>query len=105
MKNFSLGLFLIFLNFFVIFINIYIADSTKKILKQNKISEIKISSLKEKIKINELEYSAHLDPIYLKRLENIYIKNKKELSVLNIITRENFNKDFLKTVYKVNAKR
>jgi len=51
----------------------YYSNLTRPIEKEITIVQSQIKSLQDKLKINELEYTAHLSPDYLERLEQIYL--------------------------------
>ena len=100
MRYYTLGSIFLFLSLITILISFYYINLIRPAEKEIKLINLKISSLEDKIKINELEYAAHLIPDYLLTLEKIYFLNKySEETNLNIIGIKQLSfKDFQKVI-------
>ena len=81
------------LNLLLVFSTIYIANKTREIEKNNYNFEIKISNIKEELKINKIEYIAHQNSSYLKKLYSIYFHKLKNHNLSNVISLNQFSDD------------
>tara|TARA_B100000029_G_C16888656_1_gene709502 strand:- start:229 stop:552 length:324 start_codon:yes stop_codon:yes gene_type:complete len=103
MKYFTATLCFFALSAFAASLNLYYGNLTNKIEKDIEITKKEITNLKEKITINELEFTVHTNINYLEELKNIYLSEyENEFNSRNIISLSDLkNKDF-KNIYKVN---
>ena len=76
MKYYTLGIIFFLFSLIAILMSYYYSDLTRSVEKETKSTQLQINSLHDKIKINKLEYAAHLHPEYLKKLEQIYFFDK-----------------------------
>ena len=82
----------------------YYSNLTRPIEKEITIVQSQIKSLQDKLKINELEYTAHLSPDYLERLEQIYLFNKfSKDTEFKIVEIQEFSSKDLVRVIKVSS--
>tara|TARA_B100001123_G_C14971037_1_gene891661 strand:- start:346 stop:663 length:318 start_codon:yes stop_codon:yes gene_type:complete len=105
MRYYTLSLTFIFLSLITILISFYYVALIKPVEKEIAVINLQINTLRDKIKINELEYSAHTHSDYLTELENVYLFDKyKEGNNLNIVGINNFSLKNLDKVIKVVSK-
>tara|TARA_Y100000590_G_scaffold470749_1_gene669232 strand:- start:10896 stop:11213 length:318 start_codon:yes stop_codon:yes gene_type:complete len=104
MKYYNLGILFIFLSLIVILTSYYYTGLTRPLEKEIEVIQLKINSAEKQIKINELEFAAHLNHEYLKKLESVYFSNKyiKEKDI-NIVDLKDTNIKNLSRVFKVNS--
>ena len=76
----------LFLNLLLVFSMIFIANKTREIEKNNNNLKIEISKITEDIKINKIEFTAHLNTSYLDKLYSLYFFNPKKNIISNIIS-------------------
>ena len=79
---------------------------TRQIEKDIDISKVKINNLKSSIKINELEYAAHINTNYLLKLKSIYLTDYNENEdeeVFNYIDLNDFKKKNIHQVFKAST--
>ena len=104
MRYYTLGIIFLFISLITILISFYCINLTRSFENEIENVQLKISFLKDKIKINELEYVAHLQPDYLKKLEQIYfLKKYNKETDLNIIGVQEFRFKDLGQVIKVTS--
>ena len=104
MRYYTLGIIFLFISLITILISFYCINLTRSFENEIENVQLKISFLKDKIKINELEYVAHLQPDYLKKLEQIYfLKKYNKQTDLNIIGVQEFRFKDLGQVIKVTS--
>ena len=102
MKYYTIGSFFISLSLILTFIVFYFSVLTRQIEKKIDLTNLEIIKFKESIKLNELEYSAHTNPIYLKRLEEIYLSNELNFSnETNIVSYKYLHKK-IEDIFEVN---
>ena len=90
------------LNFTITIVLFYYANLTKEIDIKIKNTELQIKSFKEKININEIEYAAHLNPEYLKKLAEIYFDlSFQEKNIQKIYTIKEFNAKDLDQIIRI----
>ena len=95
---------LLLLSSILILLLLYFGKLTRQIEKDIDISLSKINNLKTLIKINELEYTAHINTNYLLKLKSIYLAdNKEDEPVFNYIDLENFKKKNIHQAIKVST--
>ena len=92
----------LFLNLLLVFSMIFIANKTREIEKNNNILKIKISKVKDDVKINKIELMTHQNSSYLKKLYSIYFEdlersNNPNLILLNEFSAEDKNMKLVKT--------
>jgi len=105
MKYYTTTISLFLLSFFLVLILLYYGGLTRKVEK--KIANIKseINYLNDLILVNELEFTAHIRPSYLNKLEKIYLSSNYEKNEeLNIVGINSFNATSIKQVLKVKVK-
>ena len=104
MKYYTLGTIFILISLITILISFYYANLTRSFEKKIKSTQLDISSLQDKIKINELEFAAHLSIEYLEKLEKVYFFNNyyKETD-LKIVGIQEFKFKNLSKVIKVSS--
>ena len=104
MKYFKVGIIFLLFNFITVFVILHYADQTKKIEKNNKEIIEQISYFNEQLKINELEYSVHMNPTYLRKLEKIYFDdNIEENKKQNLVIIDNLSSRYIEKVFKVKS--
>ena len=104
MKYYTLGTIFLFITLMTILMLFYYSKLTLKIEKNITNIELRIESLSDKIKVNELEYAAHLNSDYLKSLEKIYFFNKYNNDTeLRIVGIHEFNFEDLGPVIKISS--
>ena len=81
---------------------LYFGGLTRQIEKDIDMIKSEINNLNNKIKINELEYTAHTSFGYLKKLEQLYLENDYDENMkLNIVSIDDFKNKNLHRVFKV----
>ena len=104
MKYFTAIATLLGLNLVSIITLLYFGSIAKEIEKENKILEIQILKFNKQLKINEVEFTFHSRPSYLKKLQKIYFDTDNMDSFEN--TRMNlidFEKKELRNIYMVSS--
>ena len=104
MKYYSVGILFIISSLILILFSFYYSKLTREIEKNINIIQLKISTIEDKIKVNELEFAAHTNSEYLKKLEKIYLHidhNKRQDVKIIGINDLNF-KDLGKIVKVIN---
>ena len=104
MKYYTLGLIFFFISLITILMSYYYSNLTRSVEKEIESTQLQINSLYDKIKINELEFTAHLNSEYLKKLEQIYFfdKHNKETN-LKIVGINEFNFKDLRPIIKITS--
>jgi len=72
MKYFTAIATLLGLNLVSVITLLYFSGISKEIEKENKILEMQILKFNKQLKINEVEFTLHSRPSYLKKLQKIY---------------------------------
>ena len=104
MKYFTAIATLLGLNLVSVITLLYFSDISKEIEKENKILEMQILKFNKQLKINEVEFTLHSRPSYLKKLQKIYFDTDNMDSFEN--TRMNlidFEKKELRNIYMVSS--
>ena len=104
MKYFTAIAILLCLNLISVITLLYFSGISKEIEKENKILEMQILKFNKQLKINEVEFTLHSRPSYLKKLQKIYFDTDNIDSFKN--TRMNlidFEKKELKNIYMVSS--
>ena len=83
----------VLLNLVLVFSMIFIANKTREIEKNNTNLKNKISIITEDIKINKIEFIAHQNSSYLKKLYSIYFSENKENKAPSLISIKMIIKD------------
>ena len=98
MKYYTAITTLIFFNIIAIVSLLYFGNGTSLIKEENKKILIEINNEKERLKINELEYSLYTNYNYLEKIHKIYFDNNKSplkvenrVSINDLKNRKNFN--------------
>ena len=94
----------LFLNLFLVFAMIFIANKSRDIEKKNNNLKIEISKISEDIKINNIELITHKNSSYLKNLFSIYFTSKNIIVNPNIVSINNISKNE-KNLKLVNSKK
>ena len=104
MKYFSAIATLLCLNLISVITLLYYSGISKEIEKENKILEMKILKFNKQLKINEVEFTLHSRPSYLKKLQKIYFDTDNmdsfENTRINLI---DFEKKELKNIYMASS--
>ena len=104
MKYFTAIATLLGLNLISVITLIYFSGISKEIEKENKILEMQISKFSKQLKINEVEFTLHSRPSYLKKLQKIYFDTDNmdsfENTRINLI---DFEKKELRNIYMVSS--
>ena len=104
MKYFTAIATLLGLNLVSVITLLYFSGIAKEIEKENKILEIQILKFSKQLKINEVEFTTHSRPSYLKKLQKIYFDtynmNSFENTRINLI---DFEKKELRNIYMVSS--
>ena len=104
MKYFTAIATLLGLNLISVITLIYFSGISKEIEKENKILEMQISKFSKQLKINEVEFTLHSRPSYLKKLQKIYFNTDNmdsfENTRINLI---DFEKKELRNIYMVSS--
>ena len=104
MKYFTAIATLLGLNLVSVITLLYFSGISKEIEKENKILEMQILKFNKQLKINEVEFTLHSRPSYLKKLQKIYFDTDNMDSFKN--TRMNlidFEKKELRNIYTVSS--
>ena len=104
MKYFTAIATLLGLNLVSVITLLYFSGISKEIEKENKILEMQILKFNKQLKINEVEFTLHSRPSYLKKLQKIYFDTDNIDSFKN--TRMNlidFEKKELRNIYTVSS--
>ena len=104
MKYFTAIATLLGLNLISVITLLYFSGISKDIEKENKILEMQILKFGKQLKINEVEFTFHSQPSYLKKLQKIYFDTDNIDSFKN--TRMNlidFEKKELRNIYMVSS--
>ncbi len=80
-----IGAFL-FLNLFLVFSMIFIANKTREIEKINHSLNIDISKIKEDLKINKIEFITHMNKSYLEKLYNLYFSEVSKYKIPRVVS-------------------
>ena len=104
MKYFTAIATLLGLNLISVITLLYFGSISKKIEKENKILEMQIFKFNKQLKINEVEFTLHSQPSYLKKLQKIYFDTDNidsfENTRMNLI---DFEKKELRNIYMVSS--
>ena len=104
MKYFTAIATLLGLNLVSVITLLYYSGISKEIEKENKILEMQILKFNKQLKINEVEFTLHSRPSYLKKLQKIYFDtdnmNSFENTRINLI---DFEKKELKNIYMASS--
>ena len=104
MKYFTTIATLLGLNLVSIITLLYFSNNAKEIKKENKILEMQILKINKQLKINEVEFTLHSQPSYLKKLQKIYFDTNDidsfENTRINLI---DFEKKELKNIYMASS--
>ncbi len=89
-----------FLNLFIAFSMVFVANKTREIEKKNNHIKYQILKIQDDLKINLIELTAHKNSNYLKKMHSLYFLNKNNEREPNLFTLKQFlnNKDFYKLV-------
>jgi len=104
MKYFTAIATLLGLNLVSVITLLYFSSIAKEIEKENKILEMQILKFNKQLKINEVEFTLHSRPSYLKKLQKIYFDTDNmdsfENTRINLI---DFEKKELKNIYMASS--
>jgi len=104
MKYFTAIVTLLGLNLVSVITLLYFRGISKEIEKENKILEMQILKFSKQLKINEVEFTLHSRPSYLKKLQKIYFNTDNmdsfENTRINLI---DFEKKELRNIYMVSS--
>ena len=104
MKYFSAIATLLGLNLVSVIVLLYFSGISKKIEKENEILKMQISKFNKQLKINEVEFTLHSRPSYLKKLQKIYFDTDNMDSIENTrINLIDFEKKELRNIYMVSS--
>ena len=104
MKYFTAIATLLGLNLVSVITLLYFSGISKEIEKENKILEMQILKFSEQLKINEVEFTHHSRPSYLKTLQKIYFDTDNMDSIENTrINLIDFEKKELRNIYMVSS--
>ncbi len=104
MKYFTAIATLLGLNLVSVITLLYFSGIAKEIEKENKILEMQILKFSKQLKINEVEFTIHSQPSYLKKLQKIYFDTDNMDSFENIrINLIDFEKKELRNIYMVSS--
>ena len=104
MKYFSAIATLLGLNLVSVITLLYFSGISKEIEKENKILKMQILKFNKQLKINEVEFTLHSRPSYLKKLQKIYFDNENTDSFENTrIDLIDFEKKDLRNIYMVSS--
>ncbi len=105
MKYFTAIVTLLGLNLVSVITLLYFSGISKEIEKENKILEMQILKFSKQLKINEVEFTLHSRPSYLKKLQKIYFDTDNMDSFENTrIYLTDFEKKELRNIYMVSSK-
>ena len=95
---------LLILNIIAVITLLSFSDLSREIEKENKILEMQISKFSKQLKINEVEFTLHTQPSYLKKLQKIYFDTDNMYSFENTrINLIDFEKKELRNIYMVSS--
>ena len=104
MKYYTAIATLLGLNLVSVITLLYFSSIAKEIEKENKILEMQILKFNKQLKINEVEFTLHSRPSYLKKLQKIYFDTDNmdsfENTRINLI---DFEKKELRNIYMVSS--
>ena len=104
MKYFTAITTLLGLNLVSVITLLHFSGISKEIEKENKILEMQILKFNKQLKINEVEFTLHSQPSYLKKLQKIYFDTDNmdsfENTRINLI---DFEKKELRNIYMVSS--
>ena len=104
MKHYTLGTIFLFFSLITILTTYYYTNLTRPVEKEIEKIQLHINYLKKNIKINELEFAAHLNHEYLEKLEKVYFFEKYiEEENINIVGIKGFNFQDIGHVIKVKS--
>ena len=104
MKYYTIGTVFLIISLITILMSVYYSKLTRPIEIKITSMQLQIDDLQDELKINELEYAAHLNPEYLERLEKIYFFNKYSKNLdFNIIGIKEFNIKNINRVIKISS--
>ena len=104
MKYFTAIATLLGLNLVSVITLLYFSGISKEIEKENKILEMQILKFNKQLKINEVEFTLHSQPSYLKKLQKIYFDTDNMDSFKNTrINLIDFGKKELRHIYMVSS--
>ena len=104
MKYYTIGTVFLIISLITILMSVYYSKLTRPIEIKITSMQLQIDDLQDELKINELEYAAHLNPEYLERLEKIYFFNKYSKNMdFNIIGIKEFNIKNINRVIKISS--
>ena len=104
MKYFTAIVTLLGLNLVSVITLLYFSGISKEIEKENKILEMQILKFSKQLKINEVEFTLHSQPSYLKKLQKIYFDTDNMDSIENTrINLIDFEKKELRNIYMVSS--
>ena len=104
MKYFTAIATLLGLNLVSVITLLYFSSISKEIEKENKILEMQILKFNKQLKINEVEFTLHSRPSYLKKLQKIYFDIENSDSFENTrIDLIDFEKKDLRNIYMVST--
>ena len=104
MKYFTAIATLLGLNLVSVITLLYFSSIAKEIEKENKILEMQILKFNKQLKINEVEFTLHSRPSYLKKLQKIYFDTNNMDSFENTrIDLIDFEKKDLRNIYMVST--
>ena len=93
------------LSIFVTFLLLYFANITRKIEKDNEDLEKKISLIKEKINVNELEFSLFISYEYLIKIQKIYFEKIENNNFDNRISYNYFEKKVFQDLHNISMRK
>ena len=104
MKYFTAIAILLGLNLISVITLLYFSGIANEIEKENKILEMQILKFSKQLKINEVEFTIHSRPSYLKKLQKIYFDTDNTDSFENTrINLIDFEKKELRNIYMVSS--
>ena len=104
MKYFTAIATLLGLNLVSVITLLYFSGISKEIEKENKILKMKILKFNKQLKINEVEFTLHSRPSYLKKLQKIYFDIENTDSFENTrIDLIDVEKKYLRNIYMVSS--
>ena len=102
MKYYTIGFIFFFLSLLAILVLLYFGSITRQVEKDIDLIKSKINILNDKLKVNELEYSAYINPGYLNKLSKVYLIQDYDKNVeLNIVDIQVFKTNRIHKIYKV----
>ncbi len=104
MRYFTAIAILLGLNLISVITLLYFSGIANEIEKENKILEMQILKFSKQLKINEVEFTIHSRPSYLKKLQKIYFDTDNTDSFENTrINLIDFEKKELRNIYMVSS--